>query len=319
MLGSNMNRREMMTLSGGLAASLLTGCSTVKTLTGRKQSKFKIVGYFPSYRGTPRLEQLSQLTHVIFSFVTPTPEGGLTNNIKNLKEMVDAAHSQGTKAGLAIGGGAYRDGNFPLIAATADSRRAFCDACMKEVERYGLDGIDLDWEYPNKGAEAEGYALLMGEFSKALHDRGKFLSSAVTDNDWPGSISRGSSVIQDVDFLNVMVYDRGKPQHSTYTLAEESIKIWCEDRGLPKEKYILGVPFYSHVPSQATYAQIVAQHPEAANADGVGGFDYNGKPTIIQKTKLAMEKTGGIMIWEIGQDAPGEASLLTTIYTTVRK
>jgi chitinase len=313
-----MNRRTMLMKLSGVFTALLAGCSSLRFFPGRARSKFKIVGYFPSYRGTPREEQLSKLTHVIYSFATPTSEGGLTNTIKNLKEMVDAAHKQGVKAGLAIGGGSYRDGNFPAIAATAETRRAFCDTCMKEVETYGLDGIDLDWEYPDKGVQAEGYALLMREFSKALHARGKFLSSAVTDNDWPGSIGPGSSVIKDVDFLNVMIYDRGKP-HSPYKLAEDSIQVWCEVKGLPKEKFMLGVPFYARIPSQATYASIVSQHPRAANEDDAGGFDYNGKPTIIKKTNLALKQAGGIMIWEIGQDAQGEASLLTTIHDTVRK
>lgn len=307
-----------MKLTGGFVASLFAGCSTLKFLPGRAHKNFKIVGYSPSYRRMPTPEQLSKLTHVIYSFVAPSPEGGVTNNIKNLQELVDAAHKQGVKAGLAIGGGAYRDGNFPAIVATAEMRKAFCDACMNEVNKYGLDGIDMDWEYPDKGIQAEGYALLMGQLANALHAKGKFLSSAVTDNDWPGSISPGSSVLKDVDFLNVMVYDRGRP-HSTYKLAEDSIQVWCGVKGLPKEKYMLGVPFYARIPSQATYAAIVSQYPEAANEDAVGGFDYNGKPTIIKKTNLALELAGGIMIWEIGQDAPGDASLLTTIHDTVRK
>ncbi|MHB9027942.1 MAG: RhuM family protein [Candidatus Latescibacterota bacterium] len=317
--GSKMKRRSMLAkISGGVAVSLAAGCSKLGFIPGKKHRDFKIVGYFPSYRGTPREEQLSQLTHIIFSFATPTAEGGLINTIKNLREMVEAAHRHGVKAGLAIGGGSYGDGDFPAIAASADKRGAFLDACMGEVDRFELDGIDLDWEYPNKGDEAEKYALLMGEFAQALHARGKFLSSAVTDNDWPGSIAPDSSVLEDVDFLNVMAYDRGTP-HSPYKLAEDSIRVWCGIKGLAKEKFMLGVPFYARSPMQTTYARIVFVHPEAANEDGVAGFDYNGKPTIIQKTKLALEQAGGIMIWEIGQDAPGEASLLTTIHDTVRK
>ncbi len=313
-----MKRRTMLsTLSGGIAVSLAAGCSVSGLFRGGSRRDFKIIGYFPSYRGTPREEQLAQLTHIIFSFATPTAEGGLVNDIQNLKTMVEAAHRQGAKAGLAIGGGAYRDGDFPVIAASAEKRRKFLDACMGEADAYGIDGIDLDWEFPDKGEQAEGYARMIGEFAKALHREGKFLSSAVTDNDWPVSIAPGSSVIDDVDFLNIMIYDSGKP-HSTYKLAEDSIDIWCRGKGLPREKFMLGVPFYARVPSVATYATIVSKFPEAAERDDVGGFDYNGKPTIIKKTELALKQAGGIMIWEIGQDAPGDASLLTTIYETVR-
>jgi chitinase len=311
-------RNALVGLTGGLA-SVVAGCSTMRMITGKKKNpNFKIVGYFPSYRGTPRPEQLAQLTHVIYAFISPTPEGGVNNTIKNLQAMVDAAHKEGTKAGLAIGGGSYRDGIFPTVSENPDLRKKFCENCMKEVDKYKLDGIDLDWEYPNEGPEEEGYELMMGDFAKELHARGGFLSSAVTDNDFPGSIPKGSSVMKDIDLLNVMIYDRGRP-HSTYKLAEDSVKTWCDGKGFPREKFMLGVPFYAHIPTQATYAEIVKQFPEAANADAVGGYDYNGKPTIIMKTQLALAQVGGIMIWEIGQDAPGDASLLTTIYNTVRK
>jgi hypothetical protein len=135
----------------------------------------------------------------------------------------------------------------------------------------------------------------------------------VTNNDWPGSISAGSSVLDDVDFLNIMIYDMGNP-HSPYSAAVNAIPIWCEQKGLAKEKFMLGVPFYSNNPDVLTYAQIVAQNPDAATQDNVGGYDYNGLPTITQKTNLALEQAGGIMIWEIGQDAGGSALLLSAIY-----
>lgn len=41
---------------------------------------------------------------------------------------------------------------------------------------------------------------------------------------------------------------------------------------------------------------------------------YNGPDTIAEKTRYAMENLGGIMIWELTQDAAGEdQSLLQVI------
>lgn len=38
-------------------------------------------------------------------------------------------------------------GAWTNMAATADSRQTFVDSVVKTLETYGLDGIDLDWEY----------------------------------------------------------------------------------------------------------------------------------------------------------------------------
>jgi hypothetical protein len=42
---------------------------------------------------------------------------------------------------------------------------------------------------------------------------------------------------------------------------------------------------------------------------------YNGIPTMQRKAELARERAGGVMIWELGQDAAGDASLLTVLQT----
>lgn len=65
----------------------------------------------------------------------------------------------------------------------------------------------------------------------------------MTANDFPGSVN--ATVVNSVDFLNLMVYDLGEP-HSTYAAAQNAISHWKYNEGLPKDKAVLGVPFYSH-------------------------------------------------------------------------
>jgi hypothetical protein len=43
---------------------------------------------------------------------------------------------------------------------------------------------------------------------------------------------------------------------------------------------------------------------------------YNGIPTVQQKTRLAMNKTTGIMFWALDHDAHGDLSLVKAIYQT---
>jgi GH18 family chitinase len=52
--------------------------------------------------------------------------------------------------------------------------------------------------------------------------------------------------------------------------------------------------------------------------EGGGLIYYNGLPTIRKKTELAFANTGGVMIWQLLQDSPGEHSLLSAIDETHR-
>jgi hypothetical protein len=68
------------------------------------------------------------------------------------------------------------------------------------------------------------------------------------------------------------------------------------------------------------FKNIVQQYPGAENADEVADtVYYNGFPSIIKKTKYALQNTSGIMIWELTEDASGDKSLLSLIYNTVNK
>lgn len=46
-------------------------------------------------------------------------------------------------------------------AATPAKREAFARSCIQLVEDYGLDGIDIDWEYPRNSQEAQNYVELL--------------------------------------------------------------------------------------------------------------------------------------------------------------
>ena len=52
---------------------------------------------------------------------------------------------------------------------------------------------------------------------------------------------------------------------------------------------------------------------------GGGTIYYNGIPTIKSKVQLALQKAGGIMIWQLMQDASGAKSLLNRITTELNK
>ncbi|WP_224368179.1 glycosyl hydrolase family 18 protein [Hyalangium versicolor] len=275
----------------------------------------RVIGYFPTWNGTVSAIQYDKLTHINYAFVVPTAQGGLTgpsSSDSRLLSLVQTAHSRGVKVSIAVGG--WNDGNdsgFEQLSANASTRTTFINNLVNYVNQAGLDGVDIDWEYPDPGTSSQNFAALMKELGTALHSRGKLLTAAVVAS---GSTGGGVPVgtFADVDWLNIMAYDGGYP-HSTYNYAVQSLDYWL-GRGLPKSKAVLGVPFYGRSPSAYVgYAALVARDSQAPYKDIVGDVYYNGIATIQAKSQLALQRGGGVMIWDISDDATGSASLLSAI------
>lgn len=189
------------------------------------------------------------------------------------------------------------------------------------IDTYNLDGIDIDWEWPNNGTEKALYLQLMQELDVMLEAQGKGLSTAV--------VSRGSNgqyvdaqVFELVDYFNLMAYDDNWPwsgdnKHSDMGVANASISYWVDQRGVPANKAVLGVPFYCRGNDQSiSYEQLLAAGADP-KSDAFQGCYFNGTETMKAKAQLAVDRTGGIMFWELSQDVEDERSLLTTIHNVV--
>lgn len=277
-------------------------------------AQFKVVGYMPSWSGTAAEIQYSKLTHINYSFIRPTTTGGLTavDQPGKLQDIVSRAHAAGVKVGIAVGGWSdLNNQDFQSMAANASYRSNFINNLINLINQYQLDGVDMDWEYPIDGNDPANFATLMTELGNALHARGKFLTAAVSAQGYYASGVQ-PAVFNAVDFLNIMVYDGGNgADHSPYSYAVSSLDYW-QSRGLPASKTVLGLPFYAR-PSWKSFRTLVA---EGANpfADTHNGDYYNGITTIKSKTNLAFDRNlGGVMFWELSQDAVGQYSLVTAI------
>jgi hypothetical protein len=219
---------------------------------------------------------------------------------------------------ISVGG--WNDGNdsaFEVLASSAGGRTNFTNNMINFVNQYDLDGVDIDWEYPDVGASANNYTALMGQLSSAMHSRGKLLTAAVIATNGGGV---QNAVFGYVDFLNLMAYDGGDGAgHSPYQYAVYSINYW-KGRGLPASKMNLGVPFYAR-PSWASYAELLAAgcSPDSDTCFYQGTTDYyNGRPTIRRKTDLAIQQAGGVMYWEDSQDVRDSRSLHSAIYAQMQ-
>jgi len=176
-------------------------------------------------------------------------------------------------------------------------------------QRAEFDGVDYDWEYPAGKTQLADYRKLLEETRRSLGS-GRVIS--VAQAPWRDF---GRGIYEAVDRVHVMSYNHKHPQAR---LSDSRADI---DRmlgfGCPREKLVLGVPFYGRNPRgrSRTYAEIVRSDAFKANADLVDGFAFNGRRTLQQKTSYARDAgLGGVMIWEIGQDsADPKTSLLGAI------
>lgn len=299
---------------------------TILSLWGLAQivaiAQFRIVGYFPTWQGNVSSIQFDKLSHINYSFIWPTATGEFNSlgstAINKMNQLVTAAHAANVKVCIAIGG--WNDGddsNFEVFAASQAYRTAFTVNVLEFIKTYNLDGVDIDWEYPNPGTSANNFAALMKELHDTLSPKGYLLTAAVVGEGLTGGGVK-EEVFEYVDWLNIMAYDNSAElNHSTYSFALKCMTYW-ETRGLPKEKRVLGVPFYARSPSYRSYSAIVAANlDEAPYVDFFNNFHYNGIFTIEDKTYLSVDEGGGIMIWELSQDRNDNYSLLSAIKSVV--
>ncbi|MDQ0243636.1 GH18 family chitinase [Bacillus fengqiuensis] len=310
-----------------------------------------LMGYVQEFRD-PNSVDYSKLTHVIFSFAHPTKDGHLLLNgdtaLNNLQTMVQLAHKHDTKVILAVGGWFHMNGGetygyFKEAIANPASRTTLVNELSAIAERENLDGIDIDFEHPRSNADALQLSAFTKELSQKLHAQNKELSIAVYSKIHSVTGTEVNAVLFEpsmfnyVDHVNIMAYDGqwdggyDASNLSPYPFTENIVHYWTglfEKQGLPKEKLVLGVPFYAQPENesakQLSYAAIVNNNPENAWRDVavVNGmtYHYNGRNTMQRKTKLALDNGfGGMMLWEAGHDAAGGASLTGAISEAIQQ
>jgi chitinase len=248
----------------------------------------EVIGYYPSWKWydrdhlvSPATIDYTKYTAINYAFLEPRPDGSVTLfdpavdrllllGSATSPSLVEMAHRHGTRVFASVGGWTLSQ-HFPGIAASAEKRSRFANSCAELVQRFGLDGIDLDWEYPGYQPQGGGpddrrnFTLLLRETRLALNalqpqlGRPLFLTAAfgcspnrMADIEW-------EEVTPLLDFLNLMAYDfygrdfavtnhhaplyppakgiEGYDAHSTVHRLIDGYRV-------PPEKICLGVPFY---------------------------------------------------------------------------
>ena len=309
---------------GVLVPLVLAGCSVAvgprvspSSLPSARSEPFKVVGYVTPAANIDAID-FSLLTHINYAFLIPRANGTTRpfGAPSHLRAVVAQAKKHGVKVLIALGGWGW-DKEFETLAADAAIREKLAKRVAEFCATYQLDGVDIDWEYPNAGVSAVHFAALAIAVRSALPAGALVTAAVLADATDAEGIS--TDAVGHLDFINLMAYDGPREDHSSFGMAERALASWTA-RGVDPERLVLGVPFYGR-PGNATYRTLLANDPATASGDRIlfGGVEqnYNGPSTIRRKTQLALQVAGGIMIWELSQDARGSDSLLRVIGATV--
>lgn len=281
-------------------------------------NEFRVVGYLPDYRLADfDLAAAQGVTDLIVFSGEPTAQGDLDLSrleVAPWAKLRAWKTRQRTRLLLSLGGW-DRSRHFAAMAASETARRKFVERVTAMCLAERLDGVDLDWEHPQGEAEQRDYGKLLAELHTAFEPKGLVLS--VTVAAWQG-ISK--EAIQAVDWVQIMAYDH-EGRHATFEGAQADSKSLLE-AGVPPEKLVLGLPFYGRGIERReetlTYREILAKWRPKPSVDEVSSVYFNGPETIRRKTNYARkENFGGVLLWELGQDAAGEESLLAVIRDSV--
>ncbi|KAI8981096.1 glycoside hydrolase [Pilobolus umbonatus] len=219
----------------------------------------------------------TQITHINYGFASMN-EGVIPTlgDKGQLIKLVGLAHENNVKALLSIGGWLGSQ-SMSEMASTADNRNLFVKYVVDWVLEFGLDGVDIDWEYPGKGAlecnkidyanDSDNFLLLLRqlrvELDKAFNNGHKLLTIAVgtvpffKNNAPMTDVSQYAEVL---DWIFIMMYDTyvGKSvigpnaPLQTSTLAgasgqsfSQSWVAWTSAH-MPSDKIIMGLAFYGY-------------------------------------------------------------------------
>ncbi|KAI8391324.1 glycoside hydrolase [Radiomyces spectabilis] len=223
----------------------------------------------------PKTIAWHKLDRVNYAFAVPDEHGQLTSfEPARLRLVVEHAHRFGKPVSLSVGGWT---GSVHLssLVRHKKSRKAFANKLVEATHQYNLDGIDIDWEYPNSAdgvscnqnhpQDTENllkfFKVLREKLDKKYPKQRKLITAAVGAtvfndmNQEPSKwLDRGFA--KHVDAFAVMAYDLMGPT-SEFTEANaglrsrrgvsgsQAIQNWVS-AGIPRDRILLGVPFYGY-------------------------------------------------------------------------
>ena len=257
--------------------------------------------------GNPSNVDAFLLDVVIYAFAEIKPDGTVSiPTPKYLRQLLSLKKDNpDLKVVVAIGG--WGQDGFSDAAATPTSRYNFARQVNALINKYNLDGIDIDWEYPGSSAagiksspnDKENFTLLLTAIRDVIgYD--KWLSVAGTgERAYINNSIEAGKIAPLINYFNLMSYDftagetgdnarkhQSNLYNSSLSLPGYSVDGMVKDlenAGIPSEKIMMGIPFYGRLGATVTksYDQL---RNDFINKNGyVVKFDRDAKVPYLEK------------------------------------
>ena len=247
-------------------------------------------------------------------------------------------------------------GSFSAIAANADYRKQFAEDCLAFIKKWGIDGIDMDWEFPGlswSGAACDpandvaNFTLLMRQLRETLGNNYLLTFAGYVMDKHPTTGGYEyidiAAVMPYVDYVNIMTYDMDAAPKYQSALSDPSSYWDCQravnayiSAGAPLSKLLLGIPFYGrHAFSDKTinYKDIInldknvykidnwdtAANVPYVTKNGQMYYSYdNAKSIAIKGAWIIGLGMKGMCYWDCSGD-DGEETLTKAVWNATMK
>ena len=298
----------------------------VKALEFKPLDKTNLVfGYYSTWNFfgyTDKMLETCDVINLCFGYVTSDYKIDATSILPYLSQVLKAREA-GVRVVLSIQGYSSAGTNFSKAASTAAGRKTLAESMLKTIEKYHLDGIDIDWEYPgfNTGTptsiDKPNYTLLCKQIVETLKGANPdyLVTAAIPGGGNGPSRFELGNVAKYLDYIHIMTYDLQSGSSATHHSAlykssatlngcsiQESVNTYINN-GVPKEKIVIGLAFYGKR-TRATslggrasggykaivYSALVTDYLSRLNKDVVYGFDE------VAQAPYLLDKTNGYFI-----------------------
>lgn len=322
-----------------LATSILCSCSK-PNVEPTSPEDFRVVSYIvcddrfnEKSFDTSHLEVVTDL--IIFSIATFDENGELTL-ADNFDDVISLIKSNATTQNLylnILGPGSDEgidDWNEQMYSLADKHTSAFEsgkleDSIKSVLEKYQLDGVVFDYEFPLRSKDWNAYDSFILSLRDTLGEDYKIGMSMVAWN-----LKQSKSAREATDFFEVMSYDLWDDDgnHATMQIAIDDIEKMVK-KGYDSRTLDLGIPFYARPTTHdgywydyASYYNMMDENGLYQDAETGLTFSFNTYDVVYDKTAWAIDNgVGGVMIWHYACDVPAdnELSLFNAIDSAINR
>jgi chitinase len=249
--------------------SIMSTCGVAQNDNPKNNNPFTVIAYYTGDSASISNYRINQLTHIIYSFghldgdtitIDPKKGPGTLRALAALKRTFPQLKIQ-----IALGGwGGCR--TCSEVFSTSKGRENFALSVRRLCIRYGIDGIDVDWEYPAiegypghpfKLEDRENLTALLQELRMQLGAQAEISFAVGAFARFVNTSAEWRKIEPLIDRVNLMNYDfvsegskitgHHTPLYSsaqTENSADHAINL-LRSAGFPLNKIVIGCAFYS--------------------------------------------------------------------------